>query len=87
MTPMKDRLERSPWILPVIENEGEVKVWSNTRKGHRHICIWMDRQNYLIVLKECRDHFLLKTTYCPESRRRQQLRREYAAWKKTGRAL
>jgi len=30
---------------------------------------------------------LLKTTYCPESRRKKQLHREYAAWKKTGRAL
>lgn len=88
-TPMPDRLERVPWCRPVVENEGNaaVKVWGNFRKGNRHICIWFDRVNYIVILKECRDHFLLKTTYCPRTRRKQQLHREYAAWKKTGRAL
>jgi len=86
-TPMQDRLERSPWILPLVENEEEVKVWSNIRGRDRHICIWMDRKNYLVILKKCKNHYLLKTAYCPESRRRQQLHREYANWKKTGCAL
>jgi len=88
-SPIPDRLERVPWCRPIVDNEGDaaIKVWANVRGRDQHICIWFDRINYIVILKECRDHFLLKTTYCPESRRKKQLHREYAAWKKTGRAL
>ncbi len=89
VTLIPERLERVPWCRPVVANEGDavVKVWANFRGQSRHICIWFDRVNYIVILKQCRDHYLLKTTYCPQSRRKQQLHREYAAWKKTGRAL
>ncbi len=89
VTPIPERLERVPWCKPVVENGSDavVKVWANIRGRDQHVCIWFDRINYIVILKQCKDHFLLKTTYCPESRRKQQLHREYAAWKKTGRAL
>ena len=90
-TPMVDRLERMPWTRPVIENESDaaaaIKVWANERHGNRHICIWLDQQNYIVVLKQCAEHYLLKTAYCPEHKRRVQLHREYAAWKKDGTRL
>ena len=85
-TPETERLERIPWARPVIENEdcphSSIKVWSNRRGSSTHICIWFDRINYLIVLKQLTVNYLLKTTYSPQSRRRQQLHREYANWKK-----
>lgn len=88
-TPMEDRLERIPWVRTVLTNETDkaVKVWSNTRGRDRHVCIWLERENYLVVLKVAYDHFVLKTAYCPESNRRRQLHKDYAVWKKTGRAL
>jgi hypothetical protein len=89
--PIVERLERIPWSRPLIENESDVaariKVWANTRGRDQHVCIWLEPENYLIVLKIAYDHFLLRTTYCPESRRRVQLQRDYTAWKKTGRAF
>jgi hypothetical protein len=89
--PETERLEHIPWARPVIENEAcqqsSIKVWSNRRGSDTHICIWFDRINYLVVLKRLRTNYLLKTTYSPQSRRRQQLHREYAAWKKNGARL
>jgi hypothetical protein len=89
--PEPERLERMPWARPVIENEAcplsSIKVWSNTRQGNTHVCIWFDRINYLVVLKQLSTNYLLKTTYSPESRRKQQLHKEYAAWKKSGARL
>jgi hypothetical protein len=89
--PHPERLERIPWARPVIKNEGcpqsSVKVWSNRRGSSTHICIWFARINYLVVLKRLRTNYLLKTSYSPQSRRRQQLHREYAAWKKNGARL
>jgi len=90
-TPMADRLERIPWSRPVIENEADIaggmKVWANIRGRDQHVCVWFEPENYLVVLKIAYDHFLLKTTYCPEPRRKMQLQRDYSAWKKTGRAF
>ena len=88
-SPVPERLERIPWCRPVVDHENDpaIKVWANVRGRDQHICIWFDRVNYIVILKQCKDHFLLKTTYCPRSRRKQQLHREYSAWKKTGRAL
>ena len=88
-TPMEDRLDRIPWTHPVVSNEADaaVKVWSNIRGQDRHVCIWLERENYLVVLKMAHSHFVLKTAYCPEPNRRRQLHKDYAAWKKTGRAL
>lgn len=90
-TPETERLERMPWCRPVIENEAcpqsSIKVWSNRRNGNTHVCVWFDRINYLVVLKQLSANYLLKTTYSPESRRKQQLHKEYAAWKKSGARL
>lgn len=89
ITPIQDRLERIPWARPVIENETDansgIKVWANVRGRDQHVCVWFEPENYLIVLKIARNHFVLKTTYSPESHRRAQLHRDYTAWKKTGR--
>ena len=89
ITPIQDRLERIPWARPVIENETDtnsgIKVWANVRGRDQHVCVWFEPENYLIVLKIARNHFVLKTTYRPESNRRAQLHRDYTAWKKTGR--
>ncbi len=89
--PIVERVERIPWSRPVIENEADLargmKVWANVRGRDQHVCVWFEPENYLVVLKIAYDHFLLKTTYCPESRRRVQLQRDYSAWKKTGRAF
>lgn len=90
-TPMPDRLERVPWIKPLIENEAcplsAIKVWSNQRGGSTHVCIWFDRVNWIVVLKQLKTNYLLKTTYVPESRRKRQLHQEYARWKKSGARL
>ena len=89
--PELERLERTPWTKPLIENEAcplsTIKVWSNRRHGNKHICIWFDRVNYLVVLKQLTKNYLLKTTYCPEANTRRRMHKEYAAWKKSGARL
>ena len=89
VSPIQDRLERIPWARPIVENETDshagIKIWANVRGRDQHVCIWFEPQNYLIVLKIAKNHFVLKTTYRPESNRKNQLHRDYTTWKKTGR--
>ena len=86
-----ERMECIPWAWPLISNEAckqsAIKVWSNQRDGNAHVCIWFDRVNYMVVLAMTKSGFLLKTTYSPNSKRRHQLHKEYALWKKSGARL
>ena len=88
-TPILDRLERIPWARPVLEHVGAsgVKAWENVRGSDRHFCVWHDRVNYLVVVKQTVDTFLLKTTYCPTPQRRMKLHTEYAEAKRRGRTF
>lgn len=88
-TPMLDRLERIPWARPVLEHIGQpgVKAWENVRGLDRHFCVWHDKINYIVVVKQTADAFLLKTTYQPTSQRRLKLHTEYAEAKRNGTAF
>jgi len=83
------RCERIRWIRPMIEAASCncVKWWKNHRKGQKRIVIAIEDFSYVVVLAERRNYVLLWTAYCVEHlRRRQQLEKEYEAWKTTGAA-
>lgn len=88
-SPMLDRLQRVPWARPLLEHIGQpgVKAWANVRGSDRHFCVWHDRINYIVVVKQTVDAFLLKTTYQPTLDRRRKLHTEYAEAKKNGLAF
>lgn len=82
--PVRERLERMPWIRAVIEAAGEddIKVWKNQRKGKPRYCIWFHKVRYIVILKILSAKHLLLTAYCPDMQRQQQLHREYAGYRK-----
>jgi len=88
-TPMLDRLQRVPWARPLLEHIGQpgVKAWANVRGPDRHFCVWHDRINYIVVVKQTANAFLLKTTYQPTSARCRKLHTEYAEAKRNGMAF
>ncbi|MFQ5564540.1 MAG: hypothetical protein ACE5FO_13345 [Parvularculaceae bacterium] len=86
-TPDLRRCERIRWVRWIIQNsnaKASIEVWRNKRKSETNILLWY-REEYLVVLSERRDYFLLKTAYCTERRRRiEQLRRERDAYLQGG---
>ncbi len=78
-TPDLRRCERLRWIRWVIQNAGshpQIDEWQNRRKNVPNTLLWY-REEYLVVLSQRGDCWLLKTAYCTDQRRRiQQLRRE-----------
>jgi hypothetical protein len=60
------RCERIRWVRWAIENaptHAEIDEWQNTRSTEVNTLLWY-REEYLVVLAQRRDYWLLKTAYC-----------------------
>lgn len=74
-----DRCERIAWARAVIDNANDaaVKRWENTRGSNTNICLWLELEDYLVVLGKRNGYFLLLTAYCIPEYKRKKLNREY----------
>lgn len=74
------RCERIRWPKPIIENSSDdrIKVWRNERKGETRICLWVESQEYLVILADRRGYILPWTAYpVTLSHRKRKLKKEY----------
>ncbi len=81
-TPDIRRCERIRWIKPIIENASDpvVKCWENQRKGDRRLCLWLEEEDYLVILALRQDYILLWTAYMTDrDHTRRKLLKEYRA--------
>lgn len=91
-TPDLRRCERIGWIRAIIEHAHDpcVKAWENRRDGDRRLLLWLEPQDFLVVLGlRGKDYALLITAY-PTDRghTRRKLQREYEqSQKKAGPAV
>jgi len=79
-TPDFRRCERIRWPRPIIEHDADktIKVWANQRRGEQRICLWIEQENYLVILADRGEYILPWTAYLVEQPHRQQkLQREY----------
>ena len=79
-SPIWDRLERVPWVRVVLENaqHADIKFWANARGSDQHFCLWHSKLNFIVVVKQTAQSYLLKTCYCPDRDRVRKLHIEYA---------
>ena len=78
-TPDLRRCERLRWVRWVIENaplHPAIDEWQNRRRNEVNTLLWY-REEYLVVLAQRRNYWLLRTAYCTDQPHRiQRLRRE-----------
>lgn len=86
-TPDIRRCERIAWIRAIIDHadDDRVKVWENERTGargrERSVLLWLEEQDFLVVLGERNDYYLLVTAYqTNRDHTRRKLRKEYEAY-------
>lgn len=66
------RCERIRWPKPLIDRapaygeSDKLKVWKNKRKNETRINIWLEEENYLVVLAERKGYLLPWTAFCIE---------------------
>lgn len=84
------RMERIRWPRPIIEhteereNTVEVKVWRNIRrKNDSRILLWVESEQYLVVLADRGNYILPWTAYqVNQSHQQRKLQKEYERyWK------
>jgi len=74
------RCERIRWPRPIIEHNEDVvvKVWKNQRRGEPRICLWLEGQDYLVILADRKGYLLLWTAYVVDQPHRQRkLQKEF----------
>jgi len=79
------RCERIGWPRPIIEQADDpaVKVWENERSGERRTCLWLEEEDYLVVLAVRQGYLLPWTAYLvTQEHRKRKLMREYETWRK-----
>lgn len=77
------RCERIRWPKPIIEHSKDdaIKLWKNQRRGETRICLWLESENYLVVLADRGGYVLPWTAFLVEqSHRKKKLQREYEAY-------
>ncbi|MBC8414103.1 hypothetical protein H8E50_10610 [bacterium] len=89
-TPDLRRCERIRWPRPVIEHDTNpaVKVWENKRKSETRILLWLEQEEYLVVLAVRKEYILPWTAYMiTKNHRKNKLEKEYQQYKKANAAL
>lgn len=79
------RCERIRWPRPIIENSEDqlLKVWTNVRKGEVRFLLWLEVEEYLVVLAERKGYLLPWTAYLvTEEHRKRKLLKEFEDWQK-----
>lgn len=84
------RCERIRWPRLVIEyaEEPVLKIWENTRKSEKRILLWLEEQEYLVVLAERNGYLLPWTAYLvTKEHRKRKLLKEYEDFKNANAAF
>lgn len=80
------RCERIRWPSPLIEHSQNrvLKVWKNQRRGETRVCLWLEEQEYLLVLADRKGYILLWTAYMVDRpHTKKKLQREFEEyWRK-----
>lgn len=78
------RCERISWIAWVIRNVGidsRISWWKNKRGSNTHVVLWVEEEDFAVILAERNGYYLLKTAYCTTEHRRESMRRERERYK------
>lgn len=83
------RCERIRWPKAIIENseDSSVKFWKNIRRSEVRICLWLEKQEYLLILAERKGYILPWTAYMvTKPHRKKKFQKEFEDyWEKWSR--
>lgn len=85
-TPDIERCRRLLWVSWVIQNAGDsplIRVFLQTpRYGERTWALWLFEHDYVVILAERSNYFLLKSAFMVKPNKRSELERDWQASQK-----
>jgi murein L,D-transpeptidase YafK len=83
-TPDFERCKRVDWIAWAINNAGKsdaIRVFPQRRRGReKSWAVWVHEKDYVVILWDRRDYYLLKTAFVVKSGKRKELQRDWEAY-------
>lgn len=66
------RCERIKWIAHIIthSNDSNISCWENKRGNNINTVLWLEAENYMVILSKRKNYYLLTTAYQHEERKR-----------------
>lgn len=86
-TPDLRRCERIRWPRPVIEQADAkgLKVWASVRNNESRIHIWLEAEDYVVVLAKRKDYLLPWTAFLVTyEHTRRRLQKEFETYSRSG---
>ncbi len=77
------RCERIRWPKPIIAHDKDpvLKVWQNRRNRDTRILLWLEEEEYLVILTERKGYLLLWTAYMvKQTHQKRKLQKEYEGY-------
>ena len=77
------RCERISWIaylISQVDSNPDISWWENKRGRDSHVVIWHEAENFVVILAKRSDYYLLKSAYCPETKRKAKFIAERAKY-------
>jgi len=75
-----ERIRWIAWLITHAETRPEISWWENRRGSNTHVVIWLEEEDFAVVLAKRQGYYLLKTAYVVKPHRKKTFRRERAAW-------
>ncbi len=58
-----ERLRWIAWIIQASDSHPEISSWENERRGDRRVVIWLEKENYAVILAKRNGYYVLKSAY------------------------
>ena len=59
-----ERIRWIPWIIRYAGRDSRITWWEERRGSNTDVLLWLEEEDYLVILAKRRGYMLLKTAYC-----------------------
>ena len=80
-----ERIRWIPWLIRNVEHDDRISWWQNRRGSNTHVVIWVEIEDFAVILAKRSGYYLLKTAYVVAPHRKISFLREREKfWKGKG---
>lgn len=71
-----ERIRWIPWLIQHVDKDSRISWWENKRGRNIHVVIWLEPEDFAVILAKRKGYYLLKTAYCVAPHRKKTFLKE-----------